>query len=539
MSWQNLPQHVADCIFKNFTTRGLKALSLVCRSWLTSIDVYWRDDIILDGEYLTTKENLDTFSKSLRYIVNLQLSDVAIEQCREIFQILRNRETNNVCYLKSLTLYEYAIEDVFEILKLTGKSLESLTISFADSDDFKIDKDSEYIFENLSSVKKLTLDYPEKAFLQATKYIRKLDNLKIGTPNDGYIDVFKTLIEDNYETLRNLRLHSQPFSEQDLTYLEKIKSLEKLDFSTGLNAVTNAHRKLIKSQGMLKCLCLRTNDITDEDLDIIRSQLTKLEDFIIDGSLRNLTKKNLETIWNMDSLKSLELHGCIFPKADLLHILSPKTKLKKLVFCRSTCDDDIVEMFLKNSPQLEFLDVILVEGKHPSFRIIQEAANCLSLKYLSIHSHNLSSTENLSTKPFSKLEELVLYNSKIDEQCYLEIKAAKLKSINLTSMYKLTDESLRVISSNCPKIEELSLSCDVGVTDLGVKELSQNLKYLRQLSCYTNRNITLDSVSSIVNNCKYLELCDFGPLQTIYKDRPEFEKILLEICNSKYTLRMF
>lgn len=204
-------------------------------------------------------------------------------------------------------------------------------------------------------------------------------------------------------------------------------------------------------------------------------------------------------------------------------------------------DDDIAGIFLKNSPNLSFFDETLVEGKQPSFRIIQEAADCSPLlKHLSIHSRNLSSTENLkdkslTTKPFHQLKELVFYNCKIDESCFSEIRAPNLKIIHLTSMYKLTDGSLNAITNNCPKIEELNLSCDEGVTGPGLEKLSEKLKYLEHLSCYTNSS-TLDTITSVIRNCTFLEYCDVGPLKQIYKDRKEFERQLLEICDSKFTL---
>lgn len=133
LSWQKLPQHIADNIFCNFSFRALKALSLVCRSWLISVDSYWKDRVILNGDKFIKADNLNLLSKSFRYFVHLKLRDSDFEQCEKVLNILAKREENNICNLKTLYLYEQTFENVLKILRLSGKSVEKLYITFTDS----------------------------------------------------------------------------------------------------------------------------------------------------------------------------------------------------------------------------------------------------------------------------------------------------------------------------------------------------------------------------------------------------------------------
>lgn len=394
-------------------------------------------------------------------------------------------------------------------------------------------------------MKKLTLYFCDRKFLHVTQYLNNLEKLKIGSPNDDDIEIFRTLIEDNKKTLQKLSFQCQPFSsiEKDgidaFKFLTNIQNLQTLNYSNALQPPTIALRSLLNSQMYLRKLQLDTDDIKNEDLLTIKQELKYLEDFEIDGFRVGISKKSLEIIWSMNNLKSLGFTRCKFPNENIRNIITCKPKLKKLCFCMSNCDDEISQCFIEKCPNLEYLQISQVEGDNPTFRIIQEISeNCHHLKFLYIHSRNLLSAENLKNKIFKTteffvLETLILYNSKLDENCFKEIKAPNLKKIDLGGMHIVSDASLSIIGTNCPRIEDFSVSCDRELTDSGIIDISKKLNNLKSFKCYST-NITLKAISSIIMNCENLEYSNFVALQKKYFNKKTFENKLQKICDSRY-----
>ncbi|KAL5291227.1 hypothetical protein ACFFRR_010565 [Megaselia abdita] len=530
-SWSKLPSEVADKLFTNFTIRELKTLSLVCHDWFIAVDSFWRSKIAINEDFFKTEERRTVLLKSNRNYVNLKLNHNDGIDLEKVTTILGAK--NNLEYL---SLVGFTVNEVSEIIQSSGKgkSLETLHLSFSEfrshSCDFEVPK---YDFENLSS---LTLSFYMKEFEPIASFIKNLETLNVGLASKENFNVFRSLMNNNVNTLKNLYILCKGDSEMEehLLDLQNLK-LERFDLTTDFEDKTNIHRNIIKNQKSLKCLHLVTNDFTEDDLSEISLNLKELEDLFLEGFNKALTKQSLRTIWNIPTLKVLELHGFIYSKEDFLEILSPKPTLKTLIFSSCIFDDDIAEKLFENCPSLEMFISILVREKAATYRSIQEAADKLeSLEYLSILSDNLKSSENLKNgsfeiRPFKKLKCLTLNNSDINELCLDEIIAPELKILDLSCITGLSAKGVMTIAEKFPTIHDLNFFGCEGISDLAILEISKKLKFLKRIILYGS-GLSLKSFAAVVENCRHLENADFRYIERGSFSENEFEDEVRRIC---------
>ncbi|KAL5291221.1 hypothetical protein ACFFRR_010559 [Megaselia abdita] len=535
-SWQNLPPHVFDSIFSNFSVRELKTFSLVSRSWLQSIDTFWRKNILFYTYRLENDDDLKVLSSSQRYFVNFRIGSEAmddIDMVRGLLQILKDREEDgNPPHIEYLEVP--LLDEIFEILRNVGSSLKTLII-----DGGSPDITDEVSLQNLSSVERLSVIEVSSQFFVSPEFFKSLVYLRLDNDRVDlkFLEFLKTLTTNNKYTLESLSItltvsdFENTWSISDFEFFGELKKLKH--FSIENTTQPEMFRAMIKNPMNLESLKLEVNSMELEDFVQIKTNFQSLKSLAINRSEDlTLTRDCWYEIWSLENLLNLKIDFCFYSKNDLLESLRFKIlKLEKITLNEVYFDDDLASTVFRKCPFLKEFKLFDAKDGKVTFRLVQEAADHLrSLEVLDINSNFLNVDDNLKnnsvvTQIFQNLKSLKLPTLKT--KFLKEIKAPNLKKIDFANSTEIDEEGLKKVCENCPLIEDLDLY-NTKVTDSGINEVSLKLKFLKILCCHVCESLTLDAVASVVENCKYLQDADFG---YIFKrdDDESFEKRLHEI----------
>ena len=125
-----------------------------------------------------------------------------------------------------------------------------------------------------------------------------------------------------------------------------------------------------------------------------------------------------------------------------------------------------------------------------------------------------------------------------DLQHYCDKGSNKLKLLNLTNAYKITDVGIACIAKASKNLQFLDISECTHLTDRGIRSLTENCYGLRELSLSGLVEVTDQSLVMLSQSCKYLSmlnLCDVGNItdegiDTLAKGCPLLSQLDLSLC---------
>jgi hypothetical protein len=214
--------------------------------------------------------------------------------------------------------------------------------------------------------------------------------------------------------------------------------------------------------------------ITDEGIALISTHFPELTDLSMRGCFR-ITDKALASIatHNGSRIRSLDLHGLLLITATgLMHIAEKCSSLEYLNIqnCAKISGPGLTDCIMKSSwKNLKTLIIKKTDVNDPALAVNDDTIIALTQYCTEITCLEVQGLSLLSDRSFHVIQNMI--------------------KLNVMECPLLTDEALRSIGFNNPKLQEIELKKCCLVTETGVQYLQDcNLKHLRVL------NLTATSV---------------------------------------------
>lgn len=279
--------------------------------------------------------------------------------------------------------------------------------------------------------------------------------------------------------------------ENGMQYLEKIKSLQKIDFGyCKMNAVTDNHMRYLWNVVGIQSLALFAEDllITDKGMVEILGMKNLKELCIID--CKYLTNDAIRHLTLLQSLEKIELISCDYFDEHCLSYLFKMSNLQSISIDNCNNFGNIALQYLSEMywlKHLTFTELKTSEGLYYLNKLdALESLNISGCKYIMVE--GLKIISNLKS-----LRNINLSYCEITDNHLLQITdQQKIEKIYLNSCYKITDIGLSYLSK-LQNLQTLELSYCNNITDNGLLHLTnlQNLKKIHLISCYqiTNKGL--------------------------------------------------
>ncbi|KAL5281017.1 hypothetical protein ACFFRR_004809 [Megaselia abdita] len=490
--WNNLPIHLMENILSNFSHKQLKCLSLVSWNWLNIIDSYWSKNTYLVLDKMTENEN--SINECCRDFRNFSvLEENNFIVIQNIFEKMSLK--NKIKRLESKYL---KYDDLVQMVKLSGNSLESLSVNLFPPKHFY----EPHKIDELRKVRVLIIEYESlpKVSLFYSNF-KNLHRLEINIRLVKDFEAIQSLLKSNKNTLREIHFESPSSKADEFHSMIEDLNLEKATFKDTTKKFLNS----IFTIKTLKYLELEYSQFTDEDVVNIQTSFPKLRELKLKVRIEDkyFTEKGFQKLWEIPYLKTLYMGKVIFEKISL----QKNSSLTVLELCKVTIDEEQVEKIVKSSPNLKTLKFV----KLPLI---------LKLSTLQKISNQLKCLESFISK------EVRWSCEEIDK--HKEILFENLKYFKIMHNFEDINQILKVLKF--PKLGKVKFSQCCHLSNTGLEYFFANHQKIAMLKIKLAHSIAKFDLKP------FLMLRD---LETVHSDLCQFEEALLFLKECRQDLIVY
>ncbi|XP_072925812.1 F-box and leucine-rich repeat protein 13 isoform X1 [Hemitrygon akajei] len=218
------------------------------------------------------------------------------------------------------------------------------------------------------------------------------------------------------------------------------------------------------------------------------------------------------------NLRELDLTSCVYITDIGVHYIANQLRgltVLRLGWCKEITDWGLLGMVTANDDsQLHCKgdDEPELSRNFSNMRFLASPKDCDKKPQVITESYTETSKGNkqASLSALTHLKELSLFacTKLTDTSIMKEIRFAELRTLSLSMVREITDESIISIATHCRSLEQLSLSHCSQLTDQGFIGAVSHLKRLSHLDISCLDKITVQLLEVLLNECKWLKSLD-------------------------------
>lgn len=475
LNWNNLPAHLMDNLLSNFSNKELKCMSLVSRNWLHVVDTYWSDNNCLVIDKIKSVESSKLTRRRYQHL-NIFLN-VSFSKINKVFNELDLKDQ-----VKSLRMEVIDLDELIKVVRLSGKSLNCLSLSFGDI----VSHPQQTLVEELMNIKELRIEFTSSKFSALCHNFTNLNRLELTLAEPGDLQVLQLLVNSSQRTLREITFEdSLEKCEESYRILESL-DLRKATFRNAIYAKDFPNS--IFNLKSLEFLELEDFELTDKDIFNIKVSFPNLIELrlkLMTNQIKeDLTEIGIQNLWENATLGNLFISNVSFERS----VLHKNSSLTVLSLDNVTLDDGKLEMIARSSPNLKTLGMNMFQVKCVlKLATLQKVSELLGFleKFVSAGVRWTSDENNNQQKDivFKELKSFTIryYFEEVNE-ILKSLRAPKLKSAEFSLCRYLNNDGLEALVRNSPSIEDLKFELYELDAMFEMKLVSKFPK-LRTISC--------------------------------------------------------
>lgn len=475
LDWNNLPAHLMDNLLSNFSHKELKCLSLVSENWLYVIDTYWSDINYLVVDKIESVESSKLTRRRYKHLsISLNVSFSKIKRIYEEFN-LRN-------VVKTLRMEVVDLDEFVSVVKLSGNSLNSLTLSCCDI----VSQPRLTYVRELMNIKELKIEFTSHRLCALCHNFTNLHRLELNLAEAGDLEVLQLLVRSSQTTLQEIYFEdSLERCEESYRILESLV-LKKAKFRNAIYAKDFPNPILnLKS---LEFLELKDFQLTDKDILNIKFNFPNLLELrlklMANEIVESFTEVGIRNLWEITSLRNLFISNVSFENL----VLPRNGSLTVLSLDNVNLDDDKLEMIVRSSPNLKILGMHMFQVTCVlKLTTLQRVSEHLKLLEKFVSAGVRWTCDENANKPkeivFKKLKSFIIryYFEEINE-IVKSLRAPKLKTAELSLCRYLNNEGVKALLENSSSLENLKFELYEIETMFEMKLIS-NFQKLKSFAC--------------------------------------------------------
>ncbi|KAL5275496.1 hypothetical protein ACFFRR_001392 [Megaselia abdita] len=467
---------VIQNISKHLSTHELKSLSAVSSDWSHAIK-----EVLEERAYfnLNCTESAKSIDRTYQKFVLSKVNRMYIKKAMKLLV-----KYNNIQCEKSKS---YKCEELLlRKLKFTNSGLKLLaTLKHLNS----LDIDSCCI----------PLDFDEIDFnLQ-------LENFTITSDDSVNEHFINRILISNKNTLKTIQLMF-PFDDQggifEHTIFPQLQKLSLLSSTVSADALEKffEHHKSLQNLTIMNAVGMQ-----DSTLDSLSRNCVNLKVLDLRFPL-NTTERSVDYINRLHELRVLNIHGLVLEGREISRIHLPKLTAFGCGVLRETsnsiAEKDFESLFY-SMPVIRSLNMAHCEnrGTRITSKVISLMSKCLpELIHLKLNgNYYLCDGKIQQIDVFKNLEFLNLYNTGIKDKFLCEIKAPRLKTIDIGLCDNVSMTGLMHIVEHFRNIESIEMTSCKGINDSAIRLLLNELNYLKFIDV-RDCPVSLDGIKFILSN---------------------------------------
>lgn len=462
----------SDVVALKKALKNVKELNLASIRFLSDATFNRITSVCPKVQKLSLASAVITFNSNAYYPEGTEiLASKSVFSFRNILQFLRD----NSSQITSLNLSRTALinHSLVEIFKVEGLQLEEIILVGCK-------------------------DISTKGVVAMCELQKSIQSLDLSCCAD-ITDAAVCAIQENLNQLVRLKLTKcRQITDASVSKLHLLPSLTSLDLSECYQLLPKAFNPGLCTSSQARLTHLNLNCCTSMDNDVVLGlckSLPTLQHLDL-GSCFAITDISVQAIAkNLKYLRYLRLAWCKeVTDLGLLGIIRNDSMVNHSQHgengkCRCTRKHNINTMF-----RSQYI------GQVGQKLTVEELETLKKKKNRNIYSlSNISGLTSLDLSSCSKLTDISIINA---------VQFKELKSLHLSMIHSLTDESLKSIANNNPSLEELALAQCYNFTDKGVEAVTENLTRLTSLNVSSCDKLTDHSLELLRVNCDRLKTLD-------------------------------